>query len=82
VGDVAAPRGAKTELILDAIARQPGPFRVSDILHDCPSVSLDMIRSVLKDLRTKGQVECLGRGQYAQWARTPEFQIGNAELIR
>jgi Fic family protein len=71
VGQVKAPRGAKTALIQAAVEAQPGPFRVSDIQHACPGVSLDMIRRVLKDLRGT-KVECLGRGQNAQWRR-----IGN-----
>ena len=71
VGQVKAPRGAKTALIQAAVEAQPGPFRVSDIQHTCPGVSLDMIRRVLKDLRGT-KVECLGRGQNAQWRR-----IGN-----
>ncbi len=41
---------------------------VSDLQHVCPGVSLDMIRRVLKDLRGK-KVECLGRGQNAQWQK-------------
>src|ERR1035437_1082150 len=71
VGQVKAPRGAKTALIQAAVEAQPGPFRVSDLQHACPGVSLDMIRRVLKDLRGT-KVECLGRGQNAQWRR-----IGN-----
>ena len=68
VGQVKAPRGAKTALIQAAIEAQPGPFRVSDIQHVCPGVSLDMIRRILKNLRGT-KVECLGRGQNAQWRR-------------
>ena len=67
-GQVKAPRGAKTELVQAAIEAQSGPFRVSDIQHACPGVSLDMIRQVLKNLRGS-KVECLGRGQNAQWQK-------------
>ena len=67
-GQVKAPRGAKTDLVQAAIEAQSGPFRVSDIQHACPGVSLDMIRQVLKNLRGS-KVECLGRGQNAQWQR-------------
>ena len=67
-GQVKAPRGAKTDLVQAAIAAQSGPFRVSDIQHACPGVSLDMIRQVLKNLRGS-KVECLGRGQNAQWQK-------------
>ncbi|MEI7728618.1 MAG: Fic family protein [Verrucomicrobiota bacterium] len=67
-GQVKAPRGAKTGLVQAAIEAQSGPFRVSDIQHACPGVSLDMIRQVLKNLRGS-KVECLGRGQNAQWRK-------------
>jgi hypothetical protein len=41
-------------------------FRVSDLQRVCPGVSIDWTRRVLKDLRSQGEVECLGRGQKAQ----------------
>lgn len=67
-GQVKAPRGAKTALIVGAIDAHTGPFRVSDIQQACPGVSLDMIRQVLKQLRGS-KVECIGRGQHAQWRK-------------
>jgi len=67
-GQVRAPRGAKTALIEAAIAAQAGPFRVRTIQEACPGVSVDMIRQVLKNLRGT-KVECLGRGQNAQWRK-------------
>jgi len=69
VGQVASPRGAKTELVLAAIDRQAGPFRVADLQKECPGVSIDLIRGVLKKLRAAGKAECLGRGQSAQWSK-------------
>jgi hypothetical protein len=67
-GQTATPRGEKTALVEAAIARQVGPFRVSDIRDACPGVGVDLIRKVLG--RMKGEsVECLGRGQTAQWRR-------------
>jgi Fic family protein len=70
VGQVTSPKGAKTELVQSAIRRTRGAFRVADLQRECPGVSLDLIRQVLKDLRAAGQVECLGRGQKAEWRRT------------
>lgn len=68
VGQLKSPRGDKTALIESAIARQNGPFGVSDLKDACPGVSVDLIRSVLKRLRGTA-VECLGRGQTAKWIR-------------
>jgi Fic family protein len=67
-GQVNSPRGAKTALVLDAIQRQPGEFSVADLQKECPGVSLDMIRHLLKKLRGN-EVECLGRGHQARWRR-------------
>jgi hypothetical protein len=36
---------------------------------DCPGVSMDMIRKVLKDLKAKKKITCLGRGQNAEWKK-------------
>jgi Fic family protein len=69
-GQVKSPRGAKSALVLDAIQRQPGEFSVGDLQRECPGVSLDMIRHLLKKLRRK-DVECLGRGHQARWRRKP-----------
>jgi predicted transcriptional regulator of viral defense system len=44
-------------------------FRIADLQRECPGVSVDMIRHVLKKLREKGAVECLGRGRNAIWKR-------------
>src|SRR5207248_9731757 len=57
-GQVKSPRGAKSELVLAAIRAAPNPFRVADLQHTCPGVSVDWIRSVLKELRKQGKVKC------------------------
>lgn len=72
VEQVTSPRGAKTEIIIAAIRRANGPFQVANIQKECPGVSIDLIRRVLKDLRP--QVECLGRGSKAQWQRTGKWK--------
>ena len=77
VGQTAAPRGAKTELVANAIGKAIGPFSVADLQRECPGVGLDMIRSILKKLRAEGKVECLGRGQHARWRKTPQRELGS-----
>ena len=71
VGQTAEPRGAKTELVGQAIEKAKGPFSVGDLQRECPGVGLDLIRATLKRLRAEGRVECLGRGQHARWQKTP-----------
>ncbi|MCX5859953.1 MAG: Fic family protein, partial [Proteobacteria bacterium] len=70
IGQIKSPRGEKTELVFRAIRKAPEVFRVADIQRDCPGVSMDMIRKVLKDLKAKKKITCLGRGQNAEWKKT------------
>jgi Fic family protein len=81
VGEIATPRGGKTELVIAAIDRHFGPFHVSDLQKECPSVSLDWIRALLKKLRADGRVECLGRGLNAQWQKTDRWDMGTKSGI-
>lgn len=68
VGEMPAIKGEKSALVHAAIMRRTTPFKVSDIQVECPGVSVDLIRKILKDLRDD-EVECLGRGHQAQWRR-------------
>jgi Fic family protein len=69
LGQTAAPRGAKTELVKNAIRRMGDTFTLRQLEAVCPGVSRDMIRRVLRQLKTAGQVECLGRGPGARWQK-------------
>ena len=79
VGQLQSPRGEKTGLVIQAIDKAFGTFSVAELQNRCPNVSADMIRRVLKNLKAKNQVECLGRGQNARWRKTARWQLGNAE---
>jgi Fic family protein len=67
VGQTASPKGAKTELVRQAILAQPGEFRLVDIEQACPGVGRDWIRTLLSGLRKTGEVMCKGRGPAARW---------------
>jgi Fic family protein len=73
VGTVGGRRGEKREVVLSAIRRAGREFSVADLQTECPGVSIDMIRHVLKELRDRDEVECLGRGRSARWCRTRKF---------
>jgi hypothetical protein len=76
VGEVKAPRGTKTEMVLAAIGRLPHEFTVAQLEQACPGVSREMIRRVLG--REKGKnVECIGRGPGARWTRLAISKKGN-----
>lgn len=67
-GQIKEPKGAKTELIEVAIRSLKSDFTVSDLEKSCPTVSRDMIRHVLHNLKKTKKVECQGRGPGAIWS--------------
>ncbi len=69
MGQIASPKGAKTELIISAANSFSGEFTLSDLERACPGVSRDMIRRVLRELQRMKKVECLGRGPGASWRK-------------
>lgn len=73
VGVIQTGRGAKTEQIELAIKRKVGPFAISDIENDCPGISRDMIRYVLRKMRDKGIIRSTGIGRSAKWIKLKEF---------
>lgn len=69
VGAVSSARGAKRDLVQDAVARLPDRFRFSELQRTCPGVSYATLRRALMDLRRAKKVRCLGKGRDAQWER-------------
>jgi Fic family protein len=68
VGNLQAPRGSKTELVLAAIEQLPYEFTLTQVEQASPGVSREMIRRVLRELKGK-KVECIGRGPGAKWTK-------------
>ncbi|NCD23552.1 MAG: Fic family protein [Spartobacteria bacterium] len=66
-GTTSSPKGEKTELVLEAIRRCSGPFRLVDVEKACPGVGRDWIQSLLSEWKAKGDVTCAGRGPAARW---------------
>ena len=73
VGQIASPKGAKTEMIRVFIHRQSSGFRVADIQRECAGAGVDLIRKTLKKLQTHGLVRCLGKGVAASWEKTKKW---------
>lgn len=67
VGTLRVGRGSKTELVEEAVGRRIGAFSISDIERDCPGVSRDWIRIVLRRLRDEGRIIPRGKGRGAKW---------------
>jgi Fic family protein len=72
LGEVKAPRGSKTGLVLAAIQNRSSEFTLEQIERECPGVSRDLIRRVLAGEKGK-TVDCLGRGPGARWRRKGQY---------
>lgn len=63
-------QGSKTEQVRASALRRLGAFAISDIEKDCPGVSRDMVRRVLRQLRDEGVLRVEGVGRGAKWRLT------------
>ncbi len=71
IDTMTAGRGAKSALVREAIERTYGDFTVADLQQQCPNVSIDLVRKILREERDAGRVECLDRGGAgARWRHT------------
>ena len=73
VGQVKAGRGEKTNVVVGAIDRMTGDFHVLQLQDACPGAGIDLIRRLLKRLRDRHEIECLGRGRDASWRKTASW---------
>lgn len=69
VGVIRSGRGAKTDLVEQAVARRTRAFGIAEIEAECPGVSRDMVRHVLQRLRDEGKLAVQGTGRGAKWIR-------------
>ena len=69
VGRTRSPRGAKADLVRQAVRGQEGDFRLVDIERACPGVGREWIRRLLAEMKRAGEVACSGRGPAARWRR-------------
>lgn len=68
VGTIGISHGAKTTVVRNAVNRKIMPFSIADIESDCPGVTRDMIRHVLRKMRDEGiLISSTGRG--ALWRK-------------
>lgn len=77
VGVVKSRYGGKRERVLRAVQARELPFPVRELEEQCPDVSIDYIRKILKELRDEGRAECLGRGAGAKWQKKGDWSEVN-----
>ena len=69
VASISGARGAKRQLVVDCIRRLPPTFRIADLIDACPGVPRPTVNRALSDLQRDGEIECSGKGRYAEWKR-------------
>lgn len=69
VGTISSAKGAKRELVRNAIAHLLPRFTISELARACKGISHRTLVRALEDLREDGKVRCLGKGPHAQWER-------------
>lgn len=69
VGVTTARRGAKRDMIRDAVSRLPNRFRYADLERALPAVSRPTIARALRELRAEGAIRCLNPGRDATWEK-------------
>jgi len=69
VGVTSARRGAKRDMIRDAVKRLPAQFRYADLERALPAVSRPTIARALRELRAEGAIRCLKPGRDATWEK-------------
>ncbi|MCT7953516.1 Fic family protein [Ancylothrix sp. C2] len=69
VGYVTSAKGSKTAMVLDTINSLPREFSIKELQERCPTVSIDLIRRVLRHEREADNLERLGQGVTARWRK-------------
>ena len=69
VGTITTAKGAKREMVQQAVKRLPNRFRIAELQRVCPSVSYPTLKRALEELKRQKKVRCLGKGRDAQWER-------------
>ena len=69
VGNLDQPGKAKSQRVRESVERKVKPFRIVDIERECPDVSRETIRLVLRAMKKEGFIEPTGRGRGARWRK-------------
>ncbi|MDZ7580106.1 MAG: hypothetical protein U5R30_05645 [Deltaproteobacteria bacterium] len=60
-------RPAKSDLVRQTVLAQVEQFTLGDLAAQLPSVSTQLIKKILAELKKQGKVRLVGRGRGARW---------------
>jgi hypothetical protein len=69
VGTIGRGRGSKGDRVRAEVLGRALPFSISEIEEACPGVSRDMVRLVLRAMKSEGLIASTGKGRGAKWIR-------------
>jgi len=69
VGSIRKGKGSKTDQVKHVVMNKITQFTISDIEKECPGVSRDMVRKILRQLRDEGIIKAVGIGRGAKWLK-------------
>lgn len=69
VRTITTARGAKREMVRQAVERLPHEFTAKELRRACPGVSPDTVRVVLRELQKEKLLICTGHGPGALWRK-------------
>jgi Fic family protein len=64
---LAAARPAKSDMVRRIVLEQVGDFTLADLAAELPSLSPQLIKKVLAELKDAGRIRLSGRGRGAKW---------------
>jgi Fic family protein len=71
VGQIEHGRGSKGDRVRAEVLKRTLPFSISELEDACPGVSRDMVRLVLRAMKSEGLIAPTGKGRGAKWVRIP-----------
>ena len=69
VGQIEHRRGAKGDRVRAEVLKRTLPFSISELEDACPGVGRDMVRLVLRAMKSEGLIAPTGKGRGAKWVR-------------
>jgi Fic family protein len=69
VGEGRTRKGSKSGQVRELVLAKQVPFAISEIEADCPGVSRETIRIVLREMSREGLIASTGKGRSAKWVR-------------